>query len=373
MATAGGVALGVTPPTVALDATLWDEPTTGIGLYTRQVAEALGKRGVPVVRLGARTSGEYPRRLKGYSLYTLAELPRTLAKLRPPVFHAVANFNLPLRRFPGTAYVLTVHDLIPLELPETVSLRFRWQFRLWLERSLRVVDHVVCDSATTREALLARFDWFGEAQVSVAHLGVDHVRAPVLDATSRAFLETLGLPAEFLLYVGALDARKNVGLVLDALERLRPWRTVPFLLVGQRWYGSGPVERRIRDMRKTGYDIRLLGFQPEPLLHALLQRATVFVFPSRGEGFGLPPLEAMALGTPAVVSTAGALPEVCGTAAVQVSPDDAGGLANVLRRLLESPDERQARAEAGRRHAARFRWAHVAEHLDEVYRAVSGR
>ncbi len=207
----------------------------------------------------------------------------------------------------------------------------------------------------------------------MAHLGVDHVRPPVLDATSQRFLETLGLPVEFLLYVGALDSRKNVALVLDALERLRPWRRVPFVLVGQAWYGSAPVEQRIREMRSAGYDIRTLGFQPEPLLRALMQRATVFVFPSRGEGFGLPPLEAMALGTPAVVSTAGALPEVCGEAAVHVRPDDAPGLATALRRLLESPEERRARSEAGRRHAEGFRWARVAEHLADVYRAVSGR
>lgn len=363
----------MTQATVALDATLWDEPTTGIGLYTRQVARALGDVGVSVLRLGARTSGEYPRRLQGHTLYTLAELPRTLAKLRPPVFHAVANFNLPLRRLPGTAFVLTIHDLIPLELPETVSPRFRWQFRLWIERSLRIADHVVCDSATTRQALLGRFAWLNEVRVTVARLGVDHVQPPVLDATSRGYLEALGLPAEYLLYVGALDARKNVALVLDALERLRPWRNVPFVLVGQRWYGSGPIERRIREMRSAGYDIRNLGFQPELLLHALMQRATIFVFPSRGEGFGLPPLEAMALGTPAVVSTAGALPEVCGDAAVQVSPDDAMALAAVLRRLLESPDERRKRSEEGRQRAAQFRWVRVGEHLASVYESFLRR
>jgi glycosyltransferase involved in cell wall biosynthesis len=359
------------PPTVALDAILWDEPTTGIGLYTRQVARALEELGVSVIRVGARASGEYPRRVRSRTLYALAELPRTLAKLRPPVFHAVGNFDLPLQRLSGTAYVLTVHDLIPLELPETVSPFFRWQFRLWLERSLRIADHVVCDSASTRLGLLERFGWLEESRVSVAHLGVDHVHSPVLDATSRTFLEALGLPKEYLLYVGALDARKNVSLVLDALERLKPWRSVPFVLVGQRWYGSGPVERRIREMRGDGYDIRNLGFQPEALLHALMERATLFVFPSRAEGFGLPPLEAMALGTPAVVSTAGALPEVCGEAAVQVPPDDAPGLAAAIRRLLESPEERRARAEAGRQHAKQFRWARVAEHLRSVYEALS--
>jgi len=361
----------VTPPTVALDAMLWDEPTTGIGLYTRAVAGALAERGVPVIRVGARASGEHPRRIRSRTLYALAELPLKLAELRPAVFHAVGNFDLPLRRIPGTAYVLTVHDLIPLQLPETVSSGFRWQFRLWLERSLRLADHVVCDSQATRRALLQRFPRADEARTTVIHLGVDHVQPPSLDATSKAYLQSLGLPAEFLLYVGALDARKNVGLVLEALERLRDWRRVPFVLVGQRWFGSGPVERRIRALREQGHDIRTLGFQPEPLLHALMQRATLFVFPSRGEGFGLPPLEAMALGTPVVASTAGALPEVCGEAAVLVPPDDAQALAEVLRRLLTSPLEREALARAGAARAKGFRWSTVAEQLEAIYRRVA--
>jgi len=361
------------PPTVALDATLWDEPTTGIGLYTREVARALGEQGVTVIRVGARSSGEHPRRIRSRTLYALAELPLLLRELGPPVFHAVGNFDLPLRRLPGTAFVLTVHDLIPLELPETVSPFFRWQFRLWLQRSLAVADHVVCDSRTTRQGLLARFPGTDEARVTVGHLGVDHARPPALDATSRAYLESLGLPAEYLLYVGALDLRKNVALVLDALERLAAWRMVPFVLVGQRWYGSGPVERRIRALRAAGHDIRALGFQPEGLLHALIQRATVFVFPSRAEGFGLPPLEAMALGTPVVASTAGALPEVCGDAAALVSPDDPEELARVLRRVLTSPDERRAMSDAGAARAARFRWADLAAHLTDVYAHVARR
>jgi glycosyltransferase involved in cell wall biosynthesis len=98
--------------------------------------------------------------------------------------------------------------------------------------------------------------------------------------------------------------------------------------------------------------------------------APVFVFPSRDEGFGLPPLEAMALGAPVVVSTAAALPEVCGDAAVQVEPDDAAGLATVLQGLLDDPDERTRRSDAGRAHARGFRWDAVAAHLVEVYRGL---
>jgi glycosyltransferase involved in cell wall biosynthesis len=356
--------------TVALDATLWDEPTTGIARYARELAGALGRRGVRVLRVGARRSGELPRTLRSRTLYTLAELPRVLARSGASLFHAVGNVDLPLLRIPGVPFVLTVHDLIPLTSPDTVSSAFHWQFRLWLARSLRVADHVVCVSAWTRSQLLARHPGLDPARVSVVHNGVDHARAAPLDPVSQAWLRSLGLPERWVLFAGALDARKNVGLVLDALERLGP-AAPTLVLAGQRWYGAGPLERRVGFLRARGVDIRPIGFLAEPLLWALMAAAPVFVFPSRDEGFGLPPLEAMALGTPVVVSTAAALPEVCGAAAVQVAPDDAGGLATALQTLLADPAERARRAAAGRAHARAFRWDTTAAHLVEVYRRLT--
>jgi hypothetical protein len=172
--------------TVALDATLWDEPTTGIGRYGRAVAGALEARGVRVLRVGARRSGELPRRVRSRTLHTLAELPRVLPRSGASVFHAVANVDLPLLRVPGVPFVLTVHDLIPLTSPRTVSRAFHWQFRLWLARSLRVADHVVCVSAWTQEQLLLRHPELDPERVSVVHNGVDHVQPRALDPVSQA-------------------------------------------------------------------------------------------------------------------------------------------------------------------------------------------
>jgi glycosyltransferase involved in cell wall biosynthesis len=232
-----------------------------------------------------------------------------------------------------------------------------------------VADHVVCVSAWTREQLLGRHPELDPDRVSVVHNGVDHVQPRALDAVSQAWLRSLGLPERWVLFAGALDARKNVELVLEALERLGP-RAPTLVLAGQRWYGSGAIERRIGALRAVGFDIRPLGYLAEPLLWALMAAAPVFVFPSRDEGFGLPPLEAMALGAPVVVSTAAALPEVCGDAAIQVDPDDAGALATALQRLLDEPEERRRRAAAGRARAAGFRWDAVAAHLVQVYRRL---
>lgn len=357
---------------IAFDASLWDEPTTGIGLYSHCLGSALEGLGVPLERFGARHSGQHPRGRLGRTPYTLARLPQDLARSPAPLYHAHGNFNLPLTRVPGKAYVLTVHDLIPLLLPETVSRAFRWQFRLWLSRSVALADRVVCVSARTRDDLLARFPE-AASRTEVIHNGVDHVDRWKLDATGEAFLRALSLPEEYVLYAGSLDVRKNVSLVLDALERLRAQgRPVSLVMLGQSWFGSGPVEARVRRMREEGHDIRPLGFQSEPVFYELMRRATVFVFPSKYEGFGLPPLEAMRLGVPVISSDRGSLPEVCGDAALMVSPEDAEGLAYRIDQLMRSPLERRRLSEAGRAQAARFTWRGAAEKVLSVYESLLG-
>jgi len=357
------------PLEVALDASLWDEPTTGIGLYTRQLAAALERLGVRTRCYGARISGDVPRHRIGRTAFTLGKLPAILARASEPLYHAVCNFNLPLARVPGKRFVLTVHDLIPEVLPDTVSIPYRWQFRLWLWRSLSIADRVICDSERSRQDLIERFDAPPE-KVRAIHLGVDHVDAVgPPDAAGIAYLDALGLPRDFVLYAGALDARKNIGLLLDACARLqRAGKPVTLVLAGQRWFGSGPVERRIAELRAEGLDLRPLGYQTSEIFYELMRRAAVFVFPSRYEGFGLPPLEAMHLGVPAIISDAGSLPEVCGGAAVQVGVDDAEALASAISRLLADPAQRRALGELGKAHARAFTWERTARQTIEVYR-----
>jgi glycosyltransferase involved in cell wall biosynthesis len=357
----------VAPAPLALDASLEDEPTTGIGLYARELFRALQPL-MPVERWGARKSGEVPRRGSHRSLWTVSELGRLLGERRPRAYHAVSNFNLPWQRVPGVPLVLTVHDLVPVLLPGTVSAAFRWQFRLWLARSLVVAEQVVCVSEVTRRSLVEHFG-VAPDKLTVIHHGVDHVhRVAAPDPITLAWLDALGLSPDFLLYAGALDARKNVELVLGACERLFEGGTRPTLvLAGQRWFGSAAIEARVRRLRARGLDVRVLGYLEASVFYALMRRAAVFVFPSRYEGFGLPPLEAMALGVATVISTAGALPEVCGDGAAQVGPDDVEGLAATLARLLADVPARRALAQRGREVAQGYRWEATARQTVQVY------
>ena len=357
--------------TVAFDATLWDEPITGIGLYTRELHRALSTTGLDVQRWGARKSGEAPRGTMSRTGWTLGELPFWLQARTPTLFHAVSNFNLPLLRTRGVPYVLTVHDLVPLLLPETVSSRFRWQFRLWLARSLEVAQQVICVSETARASVLERFD-VDPRKLHVVHHGVDHVdRVAAPDPTTVKWLDALGLQQPWVLYAGALDARKNVELVVRAVEKLHDGgQKVTLVLAGQRWFGSSAIEKELMRVKDRGVDIRALGYLADPVFYALMRRAGVFVFPSRYEGFGLPPLEAMRLGVPTIVSTEGSLPEIVGEGAWQVRPDDVDGLAQQLSSWLTQPKERERWSQLAKTRAARFTWAESARLTASLYADV---
>lgn len=353
---------------IALDATLWDEPITGIGLYTKELYSALSRSGTQVERWGARHSGEMPRHHRQRTAWTLGTLPTLLQRRAPRVFHALSNFNLPMQRVPGVAYVLTVHDVVPLLLPHTVSTRFRLQFRLWLARSLTVAHRVICNSHTTRDSVLAHFEVDAD-KVEVIHLGVNHVdRLATTDAITEQWLDTLGFHSPWVLYAGALDARKNVELVLKAVEQLRDKGTpVTLVLAGQRWFGAGAIETAIRQAQARGVDVRPMGYLEDVAFYGLMRRASAFVFPSRYEGFGLPPLEAMRLGVPTIVSTEGALPEVCGGGAAQVGPDDVDGLAHLLSTWLESASLRESWASKARLRAQDFSWEKAATLTARAY------
>jgi glycosyltransferase involved in cell wall biosynthesis len=351
---------------VGVDATLWDEPTTGIGLYTRELTSALERLGHSLLRFGAGSSGDSPRGSTGRTAWTIGRLPAALDRAGVGLYHAYGNFNLPLVKPEGMRFVLTVHDVIPDLFPETVSLPFRWQFRLWLRRSLQIADRIICVSAKTRDDIEARFGLPRE-RVAVVYNGVDHVLAASDPARVTATIQALELPRQFVLFAGAWDARKNVLGVMEAWHRLPEASRLPLLLVGQPWFGSRPTSRRLSAMQAGGARIRSLGFQEAPVLYEIMRRATIFVFPSFYEGFGLPPLEAMRLGTPTIISTAGALPEVCGDAAMAVPPSDTAALTAAMARLLSSREERESRRAAGEQWARAFTWDRAARETRTVY------
>jgi len=343
----------------------------GLGRHTRELAVALRTAAPAAVRMaGLSFEGSVARDLgletvlhpgprRGITLTDRWLLPRLFRHEEIDLYHAPA-FGLPAHGAPGTALVLTVHDLIPDLLPGTVSLRARSAFRR-IYRSAAAADRVIAISETTRRDLLARYPVPAERVVVVPN----GVAAPFAESAQAAPGAAGSDP--FLLYVGGLDPSKNVPFLLDVLAEVR--RQVPSMrlaLAGE----TGPRREALRARaRATGLEeaLLLLGFLGDARLAAAYRDAAAFLFPSLYEGFGLPPLEAMAAGCPVVASPGGALPEVLDGAAWIAPLNDAAAWAGAVVTLHRDVARRRARVDAGRAHAARFTWERVGRETWEVY------
>ena len=360
---------------ILLDLRCLETPSAarGLGRHTRELASAL-RAIVPreVTLLGLSFEGGVARELgfqdvrhpgprRGISLTDRWLLPRLLRHEEIDLYHAPA-FGVPARGTPGVVLVQTVHDLIADLLPETLPLRARAAFRRTY-RAAAMADRVIAISETTRRDLLARYPIAADRVVVVGN----GVAAPFA-GDARAGGEPTSEP--FLLYVGGLDPSKNVPFLLDVLREVR--RQVPTMrlcLAGEVGPRRDALRERARDLGLQGA-VDLLGFVPDARLARAYHDAAAFVFPSLYEGFGLPPLEAMAAGCPVVASPGGALPEVLGDAAWIVPFGDVAGWARAVFTLHRDVGRRRALVDAGRARAARFTWERVARETWEIYRAL---
>jgi glycosyltransferase involved in cell wall biosynthesis len=230
---------------------------------------------------------------------------------------------------------------------------------------------LVADSAATRDDLV-RLHGVAPERVHVAPLGVDARYRPADPAAIAALRQRHGLAHPFVLYVGGIDARKNMTFLLEAFAEMRKGRSAPLELVLAGHVKDAPEYPALQERAKAlGLEaaLRVLGFVPADELPVLLSSARVFAFPSLYEGFGLPPLEAMACGTPVVSSDRGSLAEVLGDAALVAPADDARAFGAALARLLDDETLHTQLRTRGQARAASFTWERTAEATVVAYRA----
>lgn len=334
----------------------------GTGRYSREIAAALARSaGADVVEgvvalhrdvARAMVPGvRGPRRLPLPRRGLVAAWERGLG----PVPHAdVVLAPTPLH--PRAARtVVVVHDAVPWTHPETLTPRGVAWHRSQVARAAREAALVVVPTQAVSDELARHVDL--RVPVQVVGEGVSADLALPADAAVRA--QRLALPERYLLTVATLEPRKGLDVLLQALA-LPGAPDVPLLCVGQQGWGEVDLPRD---------RVRLLGRVDDADLAVLLDRATALVVPSRAEGFGLPLLEAMAAGTPAVTSDAPALVEVGGGAAV-VSPLEPAALADALAEVVGDDALRARLAEAGRTRAAAYTWDGAADVLWSALRSV---
>jgi len=285
------------------------------------------------------------------------ELPLLLKRLKPDLYHS-PSFSVPIGYCGPLA--LTIHDANHLVFPEHYGRLHGYYYR-----------HVVRPGAL-RARLVLTVSYFAQREIErrlripqgrvrVVYNGVDARFRPFPEAEVEAFRRERGLPDRFVLYVGNTKPHKNLGLLLDAFARLGGDLSL-VICAGPR---ANELLRRSGLPRSRVQVLESLSDAELPLLYAA---ARVFAFPSLYEGFGLPPLEAMACGTPTVVSRAASLPEVVGDAAALVEPGDAQDLADAIARVDSDEEYAKGLRQAGFARAKRFSWDATAATILEAYR-----
>ncbi|MEI8165243.1 MAG: glycosyltransferase family 1 protein [Chloroflexales bacterium] len=370
---------------VVINGSFWAEPNVGSGQYLHglvrwlpQVAPqhryilvtpAAAPPGPPpppgVVVVRARTPADRfsPNLAKlFFEQVTMPQVARRLVEGAGATVMLVPYFAPPVRsRVP---VVTTVGDIIPLVLPAYQGRAHVRAYMALVRRAVHQSAHILTFSACSRDDIVTHLRLPRE-RVTPVLLAAGDQYSPGDQAAARAEVaRRYGLNAPFIYYVGGLDARKNVTTLVRAFALLRS-RGVPITLaIAGRALGGDRALFPDLDALSADLELGLTVRRIDVPLEAgpLLYRAcTVFAFPSRYEGFGLPPLEAMACGAPVVVSDASSLPEVVGAAALRVPPDDVLGWAAALGRLLGDSDLRAKLHAQGLAQAARFSYRRVAE------------
>lgn len=271
------------------------------------------------------------------------------------IFHASNQVRRAPQRVKLTA---TVHDLTCWLMPQLHTPANIRADRGFAENILRRANGLIAVSENTRQDA-----------IRLLNIAPDRIRRIYSGVPEQYFDARPTMRARpYVLYVGAIEPRKNLDTLLDAWRQLRPElrREFDLIVAGSRGWGTEKTLARIRA------EATYLGYVPEAELPGLVAGATLFVYPSLYEGFGFPVAQAMAAGVAVLTSNNSCLPEIAGPGALLVDPQSASEIARGIERLLESESQRAELAARGRQHAEQFRWESCAAQSLEFFRRIAG-
>jgi glycosyltransferase involved in cell wall biosynthesis len=274
---------------------------------------------------------------------------------------------------PETRSIVTLCDAFAYVHPESHNRLDNWRYRWYLPYALRRLDAVITISECSRADLINYLALTPEI-VDVIPAGVNDRFNPDCNGTGvDAVLHRYGISSPYLLYVGALNDRKNVARLLEAYSRVRQQHPdVHLVIAGRRQWKTDAIEQAVRSL-ESDRAVHFTGYVKDEDLPALYRSAIAFIFPSLYEGFGLPPLEAMACGTPVITSNVSSLPEVTGNAAMLIDPYDVDDLARAIDRVLRDEALREQLRKNGLERASLFKWQQAALRTLRLYESVLQR
>jgi glycosyltransferase involved in cell wall biosynthesis len=331
-------------------------------VYLTQADDGLGPAPVQTVRAPFRTPNEYAR-----AFWEQTVVPLDVRRRRPDVYHS-PNYILPAAlRCPS---VVTVHDLAFFDR-SVHRLRSHLYLSALATFAIRRATRIICVSEYTARQLAARFPGATE-RVRVIGEGVHPRFRPQSSEAIQRFRRRFGLVDPYVLFVGTIEPRKNLPRLIEAFSAAVSGHAFPhrLLIAGGSGWMNGPV-REAYNNSPVRDRIYFTGYLPDDELPAAYAGADIFAYPSLHEGYGLPPLEAMACATAVLTSDVTSMPEVVGDAAMMVDPTDTRAIADGLSSLLRSRSLRDELTDAGRARASAFSWGDVARKTIDVYREAA--
>lgn len=329
----------------------------------------------PMEDLPKERSGWKYKTLKIKKFKTYIALPLALftAKEKPDLFFSPTHYTpviSPVKR------VMTIFDLSYLRFPQYFKPRDLYQMKLWTKISVMQAEHVITISKSSRDDIM-KFYGIDKQKITVAYPGYNSsTYFPITDDPKTESVKSkYGITGKYTVYVGTVQPRKNLVRLIEAFKNIENLKLV---IVGkttglgrQAWM----FEETLNKPKELGIEDKIIftGFAPTEDLPSLIRGAEAFILPSLWEGFGIPPLDAMACGTPVIVSNVSSLPEVVGSAGILVDPFNVGQMEQAIRTLAFDKKLQMQKSKEGLKQAAKFSWEKMAKQVLKVFEEVGSR
>jgi len=351
---------------VAIDVQTTLGQPTGFGFYVSNLTKNLQKLGgqVDLVPVRPRLQKDFstPQRLI-WDQFTFPRLAggHKVDLIHQPCFSAPLFFRKPV--------VVTIHDIISILYPKNIPFASRMFYSKWMPFSYRRAAQIITISESTKRDIVKVLG-INKDKITVIPLAVDDkFKKAVTPAQLHQVKKKYHLPAKYILHIGTLEPRKNLGLLIKAFSEVikdEKFADLSLVITGKKgWYYEGLFDL-VRELN-VGQRVVFTGYFDEKDKPALYQGATVFAFPSLYEGFGLPPLEAMASGVPVISSNTSSMPEVVGEAGILIAPDDERAWVLNLKKVLSDRVLREEMIQKNKEQVKKFSWDKTAQKTIAVY------
>jgi len=335
---------------------------TGIGHYTHSLVAGIKK--ADIVNSYYFYKGAQISNVPGRMLWEQVRLPMLAKRDRLDLLHS-PGFSPP--RLRHCKVVTTVHDLIGMLFPHNLASVSRFYWSRWLPYAVKSSDRIIANSQNTKNDIV-RLLKVNPGRIKVIYLGIDEHFRPSGDSEKERIKKKYNLPQRYILYVGTIEPRKNLGTLVLAFDKARRKAAHPHKLVIAGAKGWS-YESLLSLVKRTNLDedVIFIGYVDDEDRPALYSGADLFIFPSLYEGFGLPVLEAMACGVPVITSNVSSIPEVAGDAGILFEPNSVDELALAIERVLGDDGLKEELKQKGLARAKDFSLEKMAKETIEVY------